>query len=165
MTPIPDRFDLMVRKARELDTEPERQVDILMGGLFALWEWHFLNAGDAEQPHPRFLQVDDTVCVAAFTDPNKAGEFTLERGERERTDPLGLISMRPRDAVEYALQFEPHGCGHFLINPGPFGFMIPFDVASRFYTAWKEAGAGLGQGFWIPSMTDEEEDFWQEHGL
>ena len=165
MEALPDRFDLFIRRARELKREPQRQLDLVLGSMFALNEWHFLNRGNQEQPEPRVVDLDGDTCLLVFSHPNKADDFTRERGERDGRDPLGLISMRPRDAVDYSLQLKEWGCFHLLVNPGPFAFMISLEVLQAFYDQWKAGDAEWGRGFWIPNMTDEEEDFWQEHGL
>ncbi len=165
MSRIPDRFDLLVRKAQERDCPPERQLDLLLGGLFALSEWHFINRGDRENPHPAFVELDGTVCLLLFSSPDKADDFSSERGERKPQEPLGLISIRPADAIEYARQFEAHGCRHLLVNPGAFSFMVSTDEVFNFYTEWIRNRDKNKIGFWIPNMTSEEEDFWQEHGL
>lgn len=165
LTPLPDRFDLLVRKAREADCSPERQVDLLLGGLFALAEWHFVNQGSRDEPQPLCVELDATPCLPLFTNTDKADTFTTERGQRKPHEPLGLISIRPRDAVAYLMQFEAYGCSHVLVNPGPFCFLLATVELELFYKNWKEAGAELAGGYWIPNMTTEEEDFWQEHEL
>ena len=165
MSRIPDRFDLLVRKAREQTRTPERQSDLLLGGLFAVKEWHFINRGDSKDPRPAFVELDLTLCVLVFSGPDQADDFTVGRGERKSNDPLGLISIRPGDAVEYIQQLEPHGCHHLLVNPGPFCFQVTIAEVSRFHNEWRLGGGESGIGFWIPNMTSEEEDFWQEHGL
>ncbi|MDD5262858.1 MAG: hypothetical protein PHD76_13515 [Methylacidiphilales bacterium] len=165
MSRLPDRFDLLVRKARERDCTPERQLDLLLGGLFALSEWHFINRGDQENPRPAFVELDGTVSLLLFSNPDKADDFSAERGERKPHEALGLISIRPADAIEYARQFEAHGCHHLLVNPGAFSFMVLTGEVFGFYREWIQNRHKNKIGFWIPNMTSEEEDFWQEHGL
>ena len=43
--------------------------------------------------------------------------------------------------------------------------MIPFDQLKAFHAEWSRRGERQTAGFWIPNMTTEEEDFWQENGL
>jgi hypothetical protein len=39
------------------------------------------------------------------------------------------------------------------------------DQLRAFHAEWSKRGGREGIGFWIPNMTTEEEDFWQENGL
>jgi hypothetical protein len=43
--------------------------------------------------------------------------------------------------------------------------MIPFAQLESYHAEWSQRGGRQASGFWIPNMTSEEEDFWQEHGL
>lgn len=164
MGAIPDQFDVFVRRARER-FDPARAEDMLIGNLFALKEWHLLNAGTAEDPRPRFAELDGTVFLLVFSHPEKADAFTEARGERGGRDPLGLISMRPGDAADYCRALRGSSCGAILVNPGPFAYAVALEGLLKYHEAWSRRGAELASGFWIPNMTTEEEDFWQEHEL
>ncbi|MEM9443890.1 MAG: hypothetical protein AAGA18_00925 [Verrucomicrobiota bacterium] len=165
MPSLPDRFDLLVRRAKEKGVTPERQIDLVLGGMLVLADWHLINKGSQDQPTPHFVEMDDLIHLLIFTDTDKADTFSLDRGDRKPGEPLGIISLKPGYAIEYALNLQVHGCEHLLVNPSDYGFSIPLQTVNRFYEKWKEGGAELGQGFWIPNMTNEEEDFWQEHGV
>ncbi len=43
--------------------------------------------------------------------------------------------------------------------------VIPLDRLEAFNDEWSRRGGRQAAGFWIPNMTTEEEDFWQENGL
>jgi hypothetical protein len=51
-----------------------------------------------------------------------------------------------------------------LVNPPEDAALIPFSQIEAFHREWKARGERQAAGFWIPNMTSEEEDFWQEHG-
>ncbi len=51
-----------------------------------------------------------------------------------------------------------------LVNPPEDSALIPFAQLEVYHREWKARGARQSTGFWIPNMTSEEEDFWQEHG-
>jgi hypothetical protein len=105
------------------------------------------------------------VCLLVFSHPEKADTFTEERGERGGTEPLGLISMRPRDAADYCGALQETACEAVLVNPGPFAYTVALGGILKYHEEWKRRGAQEASGFWIPNMTTEEEDFWQEHEL
>ncbi|MEM9398972.1 MAG: hypothetical protein AAF984_02080 [Verrucomicrobiota bacterium] len=165
MSALPDRFDLLVRRAKEKNITPERQIDLIIGGIFALADVHFINRGTQEKPTPHFVELEDVVHMLVFTHTDKADTFSIERGDRKKGEPLSIITMKPKDAVDYAIKLVEFGCEHWLVNPGPFAFSVPLETVKTFREQWLANGSGQGQGFWIPNMTDEEEDFWQEHGL
>jgi len=52
-----------------------------------------------------------------------------------------------------------------LVNPGEDSALIPVERLEIFQAEWRQRGGRQAAGFWIPNMTTEEEDFWQEQGL
>ncbi len=52
-----------------------------------------------------------------------------------------------------------------FVNAPEDAVMIPFAQVENFHSEWVKRGGRQSSGFWIPNMTTEEEDFWQEHRL
>lgn len=163
MAAIPDSFDLQVRRAKS--AAPERQVDFLVGALFALSEWWLINQGSETEPYPVIVEMGAAKCVVVFSAPGKLQDFADgARGERVEVPNLAI---RVPEVVEYCLRFREVGATAILVNPGDFAFTVELDALESFAMAWRERRAATGEprGFWIPNMTTEEEDFWQSHGL
>lgn len=165
MSRIPDRFDLIVRQVRETSFQPERQLDFLLAAFFTLKEAHLINAGDEDNPLPAFVELDQTVLMPVFTSADQADTYTSERGQRSDHEPLGLISMKPELALDYAQAFKSYGCYHWIINPGPYGFMLSLAEIESYQQQRKESAQAPNYGFWIPNLTSQEEAFWEDHGL
>ena len=142
----PDRFDLWVRKAREC-ADPARQTDYVLGALAALPQWHFLNVGSSDSPQPG---------------QTPGGEFLFVYSDAERVRELGpevgVISIPFPAALTWCLE---RGSG-LIVNQE---VVIPVEQVRAYEKEWSERGGGRAGGFWIPHLTTQEEDFWQEHGL
>ncbi|GEM_PF-984844 len=165
MSRLPDRFDLLVRQVRKEAGSPERQIDFLMAAFFALKEAHLLNTGNEATPMPSFVELDNLILMPVFSSADQADTYTSERGQRQDRDPLGLISLQPPALLEYTRAFKDYGCHHWIINPGPYGFIVPVEDAETYQKQRLESGEKSHIGFWIPNMTTEEEAFWEDHGL
>jgi hypothetical protein len=160
MARLPDRFDLWVRQARACP-DPARQTDYILGAMVALKEWWLLNHGTKENPSAARTQIDGEPCVLVFSDAARIEEFL------EHKTGLG-----PKDGAPIAIP-GPAALGWcvecrvgLVVNPDENGaVLIPLAQAESFHTAWKARVATHSAGFWIPNMTSEEEDFWQENGL
>jgi hypothetical protein len=162
MAALPDQFDLWVRRARET-AGPERQIDLLLGSLCALKEWYFYNQGDTPNPRPATAEHEGRRYVVTFSSPGKLEDvFGGPPGKPRR---IPYISVKAIDAIPYCLKFRNEGCVGILVNPGDYCFTIDLNAMEKFDREWKARGGRKGQGFWIPNMTSEEEDFWQEHGV
>jgi hypothetical protein len=162
MSRLPDRFNLWVRKARELN-DPKRQTDYVLGALAALKEWHFLNIGTKEKPQAAKTEIDGDPCLLVFSDLDRLEELIRVSGAVKHVrqgEPVPAISIPSEAALPWCVECHIG----LLINPSEDAVMIPHEQVSEFYAEWKERG-GWRQGFWIPNMTSAEEDFWQEHGL
>jgi len=146
MARLPDRFDLWVRKAREC-ADPARQVDYVLGALAALPQWHFLNAGSNDLPQPG---------------QTPGGEFLFVFSDAERIKELGsgvgVISIPFPAAMSWCLECN----AGLIVNQE---VLIPLDQLQAYEKEWKDREPGRNGGFWIPHLTTQEEDFWQEHGL
>jgi hypothetical protein len=162
MATVPDRFDLWVRKARECD-EPARQTDYVLGSLAGLSEWHFLNLGTGEKPQAAEAEIEGKRHVLVFADAGRIEEILEERGQRVK--PLPVINIPTVAAMAWCLEREAEGCAGLLVNPGDYAAVISMDQLRAFHAEWSKRGGREGIGFWIPNMTTEEEDFWQENGL
>jgi len=164
MARLPDRFDLWVRKARECQ-DPARQVDYVLGALAGLTEWYFLNLGTKESPQPAETEMENAPYLLLFSDVERIDELVGESGRWQRGDPLSVIAMPTATAMSWCLERRSAGCAGVLVNPGEDAFAFPMEQLARFHEEWSQRGGRQASGFWIPSMTSEEEDFWQEHGL
>ena len=162
MARLPDRFDLWVRKARSCD-DFSRQTDYLLGAMAGLKEWHFLNVGTKEKPQPAQSEIEDAWNLVVFSDTDRLEELVCEGGQFKTGDPLPIITMTTVQAMPWCL--GQAGCAGLLVNPGDDAFLLPMNQLEAFHTEWIARGGRQAAGFWIPNMTTEEEDFWQENGL
>ena len=169
MARLPDRFDLWVRKARS-EADPDRQVDWVLGALVARPDLYFLNTGTKEYPQIGLAQSMEApnptdTFATVFSDAQRLRDFVEER----------KMPVAPRYGYEPPVIVSPMAPGldwcvenklGLLINPtqGDAVTVSPQAVA-QFVEEWKQRGERQTAGFWIPNMTTEEEDFWQEHGL
>lgn len=162
MPRLPDRFDLWVRKARA-SADPARQLDFILGALIGLREWHFLNVGTVENPQPAEVEIDSGLHLLVFSDPDRIEEITGKQATRE--EPAPAISIPTTAAIKWCVERKKQGCSGLLINPGDDSALIVMPQLEAFYEEWRRRGGQQRAGFWIPNLTSEEEDFWQEHGL
>jgi hypothetical protein len=158
MPRLPDRFDLQVRKARQC-TDPARQVDYVLGAMAALRDWHFFNVANRGSPQPAEVEIDGARHLLVFSGTDRIEEWVPPGA------PLPLISIPTAGAMPWALERRCGGCEGLLVNPGEDAFSLSMEHVAHFHEAWSLRGGLLSSGFWIPNMTSEEEDFWQEHGL
>jgi hypothetical protein len=160
MARLPDRFDLWVRKARAC-RDPARQIDYVLGALAGLREWHFLNVGTQEAPQPATETVDARACRLLFTDVGRIEELLQESADRSGQTPLPVITIPTAAAMAWCVE----GRTGLLVNPGEDSALIPLEPLASFQAEWTRRGGREASGFWIPNMSTEEEDFWQEHGV
>jgi hypothetical protein len=159
MSRIPDRFDLWVRKARECE-DPARQADYVLGALAGLKEWHFFNLGTKEKPQAARAQIDTDPYLLVYSDIGRIEDFIQEQAREPRTEPLPVITVPTEAAMKWCVEC----CVGLLVNPPEPAVMIPFAQLESYHAEWSKRGGRQASGFWIPNMTSEEEDFWQEHG-
>ena len=155
MARLPDRFDLWIRKARE-SADPARQVDLVLGGLMGLGTWHLLNVGTQDDPQPAETELEGGRYLLVFSDAGRVGQMLEDRGLP--AEQLPVISIPADAALGWSL--ERH-CG-LIVNQD---VVIPLDHLQLYHEEWKTRGGARARGFWIPNLTSEEEDFWQEHGI
>jgi len=163
MARLPDRFDLWVRKARECP-DALRQVDYVLGALAGLREWHFINIGTKEVPQSAKSQMGADTYLLVFSDLSRVEEILHEDRNFQnfpKNAPLPVITIPTPAAMAWCVE----GGAGLLVNPGEFAAMIPFERLEAFQAEWSRRGGREAAGFWIPNLTTEEEDFWQEHGL
>jgi hypothetical protein len=160
MARLPDRFDLFVQKARET-ADPSRQADYVLGAMAGLKEWHFLNLGTKEKPQAARAQIDTDPYLLVYSDIGRIQDFISEQGGALNEGPLPVISVATEAAMAWTVECKIG----LLVNPPESAVMIPFAQVESFHAEWKVRGARQASGFWIPNMTTEEEDFWQENGL
>ena len=163
MARLPDRFDLWVRKARQC-SDTARQVDYVLGALAGLKEWYFLNVGTKGSPQTARTQIETDPCILVFSDVSRIEEFIREGwglNHLQKGDPLPIITIPTAAAMAWCVECQ----AGLLINPGEDTVLIPFEQLEVFHEGWIRHGERQISGFWIPNMTTEEEDFWQEHGL
>lgn len=158
MPRLPDRFDLWVRRARSCP-DPARQADFVLGALAALPEWHLLNRGDGQNPAPAETELEGGRYLLVFSSPDRIEELL----EPTAGAALPVISMPAAVAFSWCLGLSD--CAGLLVNPGGDGFLVAKDRMHHFHRGWSKDLEVHSTGFWIPNLTTEEEDFWQEHGL
>jgi hypothetical protein len=158
MARLPDRFDLWVRKAREC-RDADRQTDYILGALAGLKEWHFLNVGARENPLPAQAEIEGARYLPVFSDPGHVEE--IHEAGMHLGAPLATITIPTTAAMAWCVELRTG----LLVNPGEDSALIPLQRLETFLAEWKQRGGRQAAGFWIPNMTTEEEDFWQEHGL
>jgi hypothetical protein len=164
MSRLPDRFDLWVRKAQE-SADPARQVDLVLGALVARDELYFLNIGTKEQPRIARIDVLAEECAIVFTDAERVGEFVAEQPQMQTgpANELPVIVSPTGSALAWCVENK----SGLLINPKSDTDTViasPAAVAG-FVAEWQQRGGRQAAGFWIPNLTSEEEDFWQENGV
>ena len=162
MARIPDRFDLWVRKAREC-RDPARQADYILGALAGLTEWHFLNIGTKEAPQAARTEIEAEPCLLVYSDVGRIEElFSQGEGLLPKGEPLPVITTPTATAMAWCVECRMG----LLVNAREDGetVMVPFDQLEAFHAEWTQRGGRQAAGFWIPNMTTEEDDFWQEHG-
>jgi hypothetical protein len=157
MARLPDRFDLWLRQARAC-ADPARQADYVLGALAALPYWHLLNVGTREQPQPAEGEVDGGRYLLVFSNAEHVEE--LIAGTESMAPPISMPTIK---AFPWSL--DRPGTAGLFVNPGEDSALVPREHVAHFHTEWLARQVGQPTGFWIPNMTSEEEDFWQEHGL
>jgi len=160
MARLPDRFDLFVRKARSC-TDPVRQADYVLGALAALEEWHFFNLGSKDLPQVARTEIDTDPYVLVYSEVGRIEDFIREQGDAVGRGPLPVISIATEAAMAWCVECR---VGLFVNAPEE-AVMIPSSQVRAFHEEWVKRGGRQAAGFWIPNMTTEEEDFWQERGL
>ncbi len=155
MARLPDHFDLWLRKAREC-ADSVRQLDYVLGALAGQREWHFLNAGTREYPNPAVVEMDEGSCLLVFSDAGRIEDMLAEGGHS--LDSLPVISIPAEAAMKWCVTRGEA----LLVNQEVF---IPAGHLCHFAEEWEARGATAGRGFWIPNLTSQEEDFWQQHGV
>jgi hypothetical protein len=163
MPRLPDRFDLWVRRARA-HADPARQLDYVLGALAALPQWHFLNSGSRAQPQPATTEIDGAPCLLVFSDTDRVLELVQPPGGNSPEGPP-VITMPMPAALHWTLAQAPEKYAGLLINLGEDAVLVPLAQVKAFGRDWLEGQARQSSGYWIPNLTTEEEDFWQEHGL
>ncbi len=157
MARLPDRFDLWVRKAREC-SDPARQVDYVLGALSALTHWYFFDIGTKQNPRPSEVEIENHWYILVFSDIARIEEI-VEIG------PPPVISIPTPAAMAWCVERKTQGCAGLLVNPGDFAAVVPLSQLEVFHDEWSRQQISRASGFWMPNLTTEEEDFWQEHGI
>ncbi len=161
---MPDRFDLWVRKARSC-ADPARQLDYVLGALAGLPEWHFLNVGTVDQPQPALAELEGERLLLVFSDVDRVREMAESFGMPGTRAAPPVITIPTAGAMAWCLNGGPLVCDGLFINPGEDAVIVPREQAEIFAREWQAREGRLASGFWIPNLTTEEEDFWQENGL
>ncbi len=159
MARLPDRFDLWVQKALA-STNTDRQMDWVLGALVAREELFFLNSGTKEQPSIAQVEMSEEGCALVFTDGERIEEFM--RAQADAAGERSVIASPSASALTWCVD---NRLG-LIINPavGETAWIVAETLAC-YLVEWKQRGGRQAAGFWIPNMTTQEEDFWQENGL
>ncbi len=162
---LPDRFDLAVRKIRTT-ADTHRQIDILLGALLAQKTLFLWNIGTQETPAPAISEIEGTPAMIVFSDALRLSEamdnYDSDSSKRN-IDSTGLIALTSDHAFATAIALNTA----LLVNPlsGEDTFYVSKEHLEPFYNEWRASVQSQALGFWIPNITTEEEDFWQEQGL
>ena len=159
MARLPDRFDLWVRKARA-SAYPARQVDLVLGALVALTEVYFVNIGTKESPLISRGKLESEEYALVFTDAERIAEFLAQNTGAGQE--LAAIASPTVSALAWC---KENGFGVAINLSVAESAMVPAATLAAFVEEWKQRGGREADGFWIPNMTTEEEDFWRENGL
>jgi hypothetical protein len=144
MSRLPNRFDLFVRQAKRCP-EPARQADYILGAL----------------PQAAKTVIESQTYLLVFSDADRIEDALRERSPAPAPDPLPVITVSAAAALAWCIECQTG----LFVNPPEDAVLIPFAHLEIFYAEWTQRGDRQSAGFWIPNMTSEEEDFWQEHGL
>jgi hypothetical protein len=147
---LPDQFDHVIRSARDLVGQPEKQQEHCLGALFGLRHWHFVNIGSLDRPRPATGIIDTARLLVVFSSTGKLADAMGKSASS--------ISIPTARAVGYCKQFPVEG---LLVNPGEWSFAVELRAIEHFANA---ATSG-GTGFWITHTTTEEDDFWDDLGV
>jgi hypothetical protein len=162
MPRLPDRFDLWVRKARA-SADPARQVDLVLGALVARPELYFFNLGTKEKPQIARTEIGRDEGALVFTDAGRIEEFLAGH-----TDALNggadarVIASPTAAALAWCVEYRVGVVINLSVGEAA---LVTAAALAAFVEEWKKRGGRQAAGFWIPNLTTEEEDFWQEHGL
>ncbi|MEI9999877.1 MAG: hypothetical protein WDO13_12325 [Verrucomicrobiota bacterium] len=143
MPRLPDRFDLWVRQARA-SRDPARQVDLILGGLLALRELHFLNIGTQATPLMAKAIIASEIYALACTDAPRMEELIAGR------DGSPAVVTMPNPA---ALGWCVEGGLGLLINPGEDAVLVPASALKAFHEQWQRRGGGA-----VGRVLDSEPD-------
>jgi hypothetical protein len=164
MPRLPDRFDLWVRKARTCP-DPGRQLDYILGALAGLPEWHFLNVGTPDRPQIATTEMEDSPVLLVFSDAERVLEVAKQLHLASPREAPPVVVIPGAEALTWCLGPAAPKWESLLINPGEDAALVPREQVETFAREWRARGGSAAAGFWIPNLTSEEEDFWQEHGL
>jgi hypothetical protein len=159
MSRLPDRFDLFVRRARA-EAAPGRQIDLVLGALVARPALFFLNTATDLEPRAARTEVDGETYVLVFTDASRVDDVVAQVSNAKGDSRV--ITTPTAAALAWCVEQR---VGLLVNAAGEHPPLLPPDAVAAFLKEWQLRGAQQAAGFWIPEMTSEEEDFWQEHGL
>jgi hypothetical protein len=98
-------------------------------------------------------------CAVVFSDAQRLEEFCEAR--KKFGNPGAIVSPTAA-ALDWCVE---RGLGLLINYWISETVVVPAAVLAAFVEEWKQRGGREAAGFWIPNMTSEEEDFWQENGL
>jgi hypothetical protein len=127
-----------------------------------LKEWYFLNIGTKETPQAAKLPIESEECLIVFSDPGRIEDVinaSLNPEDFPKNEPP-VITIPTAAAMAWCVERRAGA----LVNPGEDSALVPFERLKAFHAEWRQRGGRQAAGFWIPNMTTEEEDFWQEQG-
>jgi len=135
-------------------------MDLVLGALVARTEVYFVNIGTKESPRISSGKMASEECALVFSDVERIEEF-LALNTRAGQE-LAVIASPTASALAWCVENRVG----VVLNPSVGEtVMIPAAMLAAFIEEWKQRGGRQSAGFWIPNMTSEEEDFWQENGL
>jgi hypothetical protein len=159
MSRLPDRFDLFVRRARA-EAAPERQIDLVLGALVARPALFFLNTATDLEPQVARTELEGRAYALVFTDAGRVEDVVAQVSNANGESRV--ITTPTAAALAWCVEQR---VGLLVNAAGEHPPLLPPEAVADFVAEWQLRGAHQAAGFWIPEMTTEEEDFWQEHGL
>lgn len=105
----------------------------------ALEHWYCIGVGEGDEIQPLIAAVEGKPYLIAFTDEERAHEFSRRLAEKKGGDALPVIHMEVADGVEYCrVLYEDHPEVHGVhFNDGGFAFSC---LMSELIDRWGKTG-------------------------
>lgn len=135
ITMIPD-FDALSHAARNIANRAA--LHDLWKSALGLPDWYFVATDDSDDAQPVIGISDGKPHLLAFTDEQRAAEFSAIRAKKRGHSATSILSMSVDDAVDYLHDLREQVDG-IVMNSGEYGFSIQpvalLDMRNRYRTS------------------------------